>query len=76
MSNEPTIALSALRHGVTIEDILYAWRNPMDYWPAEDGFTMLIGPSRSGHILEIGVFETASQLRVIHAMSARQKYLR
>ena len=68
--------MSAYRHGVTTEDILHAWRNPIAFGSSDDGFTMLIGPSRSGGMLEIGIVEKAFETRIVHAMSARRRYLR
>lgn len=43
--DEPTIASSALKHGITHEAILHAYRNPIRAYDVDDGFTMLIGPA-------------------------------
>ncbi len=36
---------------------------------------MLIGPDATARLLEVGVIETEDQDYVIHAMTARDKYL-
>ena len=76
MSSVPVIAPSALRHGITTEDILHAWRNPIYFVVEMDGFLMLIGPSYSARILEIGFVESDDVTVIIHSMPARNKYLR
>lgn len=37
---------------------------------------MLIGPDQAGNLYEIGVVDTADGPLVVHAMTARSKYLR
>lgn len=54
------------------EDIRHAVRNPMWQWPM-DGFVMMVGPARSGTLLEVAV---NSDGQAFHAMRARQKFLR
>lgn len=76
MSSVPVIAPSALRHGITTEDILHAWRNPIRYVVEEEDFLMLIGPSFSAKILEIGIVEKVFGEHIVHAMPARRKYQR
>ena len=53
--DEPTIASSALKHGITREAIQHAFRNPIRACDVDDGFTMLIGPAPNADLLEIGV---------------------
>ncbi len=74
--DEPIIAPSALKHGITAEDILHAYRNPLRVWDLGDGFTMMIGPNRAAIILEVGYVEGDTAMVVIHAMAAREKFLR
>lgn len=38
--------------------------------------TMVIGPDRSGGLIEVGVVERYGDLYVAHAMPARPKFLR
>lgn len=71
------IAPSAYRHGVTEEDILHAFRRPVRIWPdIDDGLDMLVGPSRSAALLEIGIVvaDDGTQI-IVHAMQARTKFL-
>ncbi len=74
---DPVIFASARRHGVVDEDILHAYRNPIRWIDLhEDEITMLIGPDHTGRLLEIGVATGEGIEFVIHAMPARDKYLR
>jgi len=76
MSSEPIIASSALKHGVGREDILHAYRNPLRVWDLGDGFTMMVGPNRAAIILEVGYIEGGVAMVIVHAMPARDKFLR
>ena len=38
-------------------------------------FTMLIGPDQSGELLEVGVLAAEDNDYVIHAMTARPRYI-
>ncbi|MCF8527821.1 MAG: hypothetical protein K9G24_10430 [Candidatus Nanopelagicales bacterium] len=76
MSSEPIIAPSALKHGVGREDILHAYRNPLRVWDLGDGFTMMVGPNRAAIILEVGYIEGGVAMVIVHAMPARDKFLR
>ncbi|MGZ6526611.1 MAG: hypothetical protein ACXVES_05400 [Actinomycetota bacterium] len=74
---DPVIAPSARRHGVEDEDMLHTYRNATDAWSLEEGLVMLVGPDRSGAMLEIGVVRAEDGTPVIvHAMNARPKFLR
>ena len=73
---EPTVAPSALKHGLTKEDILHAYRNPVRVWDLGDGFTMMIGPNRAAIFLEVGSVEGETAMVIVHAMPAREKFLR
>lgn len=42
----------------------------------DDGFVMFVGADTSGNLLEIGVIESVDGPIIIHAMTARPKYLR
>lgn len=74
--DEPVVAQSALKHGVDRDDILHAYRNPVRIWDLGDGFTMMLGPTRAALILEVGYVEGETAIVVVHAMPAREKYLR
>ena len=74
--NEPVIAASARRHGVTDEDMLHAYSHPIRAFELDEGMTMLIGGSLTGALLEIGVVEGSDGSAIVHAMPAREKFLR
>jgi hypothetical protein len=74
MGVDPVILASARRHGISDEDMLHAYRHPIRVFDLDD-LTMLIGPDASARLLEIGVAEAEGIEFVVHAMSARPKFL-
>ena len=76
MGPEPIIADSARKHGVTDEDILPAYRNPIRSFELDDGFTMIIGANRTAIVFEVGVVQASTVPVIVHAMRAREKFLR
>ena len=58
------------------DSIRHALRNHIDLFDVGDGMTMVIGPDRSGGLIEVGVVERYDDLYVAHAMTARSKFLR
>lgn len=71
--DEPIIAPAALKHGLDEEQIRHAYRNPVLVWDLGDGFTMIVGPNQAAIFLRPG----RAQVHVIvHAMHAREKFLR
>lgn len=76
VTSEPVIVSSARRHQVADSDMLHAWRNPIDAWELDEDLTMLIGPSHSAQMLEIGVVNSDEGAVIVHAMTARPKFLR
>jgi hypothetical protein len=72
---EPVILASARKHGVHDDDILHAYRHPTRVLQLDD-LTMLIGPSQTGQLLEIGVSRAEGIDFIIHAMAARPKFTR
>ncbi len=75
VSAEPVIAPSARKHGASNEDILHAYANPIRVFELGDGLTMLIGGNAAAVLYEIGVVEGTTAV-VVHAMRARDKFLR
>ena len=73
---EPLIIDSARKHGVADEDILHAFNHPMRYQDLDEGFVLVIGPTRSGQLIELGLVDTEEGPVIVHAMQARRKYLR
>ena len=55
--------------------MLHAYRNPIRVFDL-DGLTMLIGSDGSGRMLEVGVVAGDGVEFIVHAMSARKKFLR
>jgi len=73
---DPIIAQSALKHGLGEEEILHAYRNPVRVWDLGDGFTMIIGASPSTDVVEVGFVQGRTSVVIVHAMRAREKFLR
>lgn len=74
--DEPILAESALKHGVDEGDIVHAYRNPIRIWDLGDGFSMMVGANAAGIFLEVGYVQGDSAVVVVHAMRAREKFLR
>ena len=55
---------------------LHAYRNPIRIFDLDDGFTMIIGANATAIIFEVGVIEGHTANVIVHAMRAREKYLR
>ena len=72
---DPVIIASARKHGVHDDDILHAYSHPLRVLELDD-LAMLIGPSRTGRFLEIGVSRADGIDFIIHAMPARAKFIR
>ena len=66
---------SARKHGVSDDDMLHAYRNPVRVFALDD-LTMLIGPDQAGRLLEIGVAVGDGIEFIVHAMAARDRFLR
>jgi hypothetical protein len=72
----PIIAESARRHGVSDEDMLHAFANPIRVFDLDEGLTMVIGANRAAIIFEVGVVDGNTAPVIVHAMKARDKFLR
>ena len=72
---DPVILSSARKHGVTDIDMLHAYHHPGRVFALND-LTMLIGADSSGRVLEVGVANAEGFDFIVHAMSARPKFLR
>ncbi len=75
MSVDPVILDRGRKHGITDDDMLHAYRNPIRVFDL-DGLIMLIGPDRAARMLEIGVARGDGIEFIVHAMPAREKFLR
>jgi hypothetical protein len=76
MVQDPLVAPSARKHGVSDETILHAFNNPIRTEDLDEGLTMLIGPDPAGNLFEVGVVSSDEGPVIVHAMPARPKYLR
>lgn len=63
-------------HGLGEAEILHADRNPVRIWDLGDGFTMIVGPNQSAIFLEVGYVDGDQVHVIVHAMKAREKFLR
>lgn len=73
---DPVIAQSALKHGLGEHDVLHAYHNPIRAWDLGEGFTMIIGANQAALILEVGYVQGTTAVVIVHAMRAREKFLR
>ncbi len=67
------IAPSARKHGITDENILHAFSNPMRVEYHDDGFTMIRGADCAGNPLEVGFIEVGDGVVIIHADRDRRQ---
>lgn len=74
--DEPIIAPSALKHGLDESEILHAYRNPVRIWDLGEGFTLIVGPNESAIFLEVGYVDGEGAHVIVHAMRARERFLR
>jgi hypothetical protein len=72
---DPVIVASARKHGISDDDMLHAYRNPIRVFQMDD-LVMLIGGDESGRMLEVGVAAAEGIEFIVHAMPAREKFLR
>jgi len=61
---------------LAVEDIVHAYRNPIWIWDLGDGFTMVIGADASGMPVEVGYVQGDTAVVMVHAMRARERFLR
>ena len=76
MGAEPIIADSARKHGVSDLDILHAYRHPIRVFELDEGFTMVIDVNQAAIIFGVGVIDGVEAPVIVHAMRAREKFLR
>jgi hypothetical protein len=72
---DPVVLSTARKHGTSDEDLLHAYRHPIRVFELDD-LTMLIGATPSGQLLEPGIATADGIEFVVHAMPAREKFLR
>ncbi len=76
VGDELIIAPSARKHGVSDDDIRHAYAHPIRIFDLDDGLTMVIGANRAAILYEIGIVDGVPAPVVVHAMKARDKFLR
>jgi hypothetical protein len=76
MASEPIVASSARKHGISDQDMLHAYANPIRIYEVGEGLVMFIGSDRSARMLEVGVVDGDLAPVIVHAMKARAKFLR
>jgi hypothetical protein len=72
---EPVIVASARKHGVRDNDMMHAYHNPIRVFKLDDLF-MLIGADEASLLLEVGIATAEGVEFIVHAMPAREKFLR
>ena len=72
---DPVILASARKHGVTDNDMLHAYRNPIRIFDLDD-LVALVGADETGSPLEVGVATAEGVEFIVHAMPARPKFSR
>jgi hypothetical protein len=72
---DPVILESARKHGILDDDMLHAYRHPIRVFDLDD-LTMLVGPDQAARLIEIGVGRGDGIEFIVHAMPAREKFLR
>ncbi len=70
------MAHSALKHGLSEEQIRHAYRNPIRAWDLGDGFAMLVGATPAAVLIEVGFVQGDTAIVIVHAMRARERFLR
>jgi hypothetical protein len=76
VEGDPIIAPSARKHGVDDSDVMHAYWHPMRVFDLEEGLSMVRGPNRTAMLFEVGVVQGAEAPVIVHAMRARDKFLR
>ena len=56
--------------------MLHAYANPIRVFDLDEGFTMIIGANHAAVIFEIGIVGEVTVPVIVHAMRARDKFLR
>lgn len=71
------IEASARKRGVSDDDMLHALRHHWRAFETDDtAITLFIGPDTNGRPLEVGAVRDEVGTAVIHAMLAREKFLK
>lgn len=70
------VAESAHKHGATDEEIRHAVANAIRFHDLDEGLVMIVGPTATGALIEVGLVTTDDDDPIaVHAMAARAKFL-
>jgi hypothetical protein len=69
------VLASARKHGVGDDNMIHAYNHPIRVFEFDD-LTMLVGGDSAGRLLEVGVARAEGIDFIVHAMPAREKFLR
>jgi len=72
---EPFIAPSALKQGISREDIWHAYRNPIRIYELDENLYMIIGANQAVIFLEVGLTINSNRQIIIDAMKARKRFI-
>jgi hypothetical protein len=72
---DPIVLASARKHGIHDEEMLHAYRQPIRVFEFDE-LVMLVGGDGSGRLLEIGVVSAEGVDFIVHAMAARERFVR
>lgn len=56
--------------------MLHAYAHPIRVFQLEDELTMIIGSNQAATVFEVGVVDGVEAPVIVHAMRAREKFLR
>lgn len=76
VAETPLIVDSARKRGIADEDVLHAFSHPVRYEDLDDGFVMIIGPTRSAQLVETRSSRTHHGPRHRSRDDRPKKYLR
>lgn len=67
MASEPIVASSARKHGISDQDMLHTYANPIRIYEIGEGLVMFIGSDRSARMLEVGVVDGDLAPVIVHS---------
>ncbi|RAX21641.1 hypothetical protein DRB06_05655 [Actinomyces sp. Z5] len=71
------VTRSALKHGVSADDVVHAWENALrlvEYEYDGEERLLVIGPALDSSLLELVAVPSAAPARIIHADRLRPKF--
>ncbi|MDU0347641.1 hypothetical protein [Actinomyces sp. MRS3W] len=71
------VARSALKHGLSVDDVVHAWENALrlvEYEYDGEERLLVIGPAKDSSLLELVAVPSTAPTRIIHADRLRPKF--